>query len=85
MMVWQGLLLGPTMENVFLSFYEVKWLKQCPKEFEPVFYRRYVDDIFVLFGSAEHLSKFRNYFDTCHRNMSFYVEQEKMERCHFLI
>ena len=51
--------LGPTMANVFLSFYEAKWLK-CPKEFKPVFYRRYVDDIFVLFESAEHLLKFRH-------------------------
>ena len=47
-----------TMANVFLSFYEIKWLEQCPKEFKPAFYRRYVDDLFVLFQSAEHLSKF---------------------------
>ena len=59
-----GSSLEPTMANVFLSFYEIKWLEQCPKEFKPVFYRRYVDDIFVLFESAEHLSKFRNYFNT---------------------
>ena len=69
--------LGPTMANVFLSFYEIKWLEQCPKEFKPEFYRRYVDDIFVLFESAEHPSKFRNYFNTCHPNMSFSFEQEK--------
>ena len=69
--VVMGLPLGPTMANVFLSFYEIKWLEQCPKEFKPVFYRRYVDDIFVLFESAEHLSKFRNHFNTCHPNMSF--------------
>ena len=50
--------LGPTMANYFLSFYEIKCLEQCPKEFKPVFYRRYVDDSFVLFESAEHLSKF---------------------------
>ena len=75
--VVMGLPLGPTMANVFLSFYEIKWLEQCPKEFKPVFYRRYVDDIFVLFESAEHPSKFRNYFNTCHPNMSFSFEQEK--------
>ena len=67
----------PTMENVFLSFYEVKWLEQCPKEFKPVFYRSYVDEIFVLFESAEHLSKFRDYFNTCYPNMTFSFEQEK--------
>ena len=72
-----GSSLGSTMANVFLSFYEIKCLEQCPKEFKPVFYRGYVDDIFVLFESAEHLSKFRNYFNTCHPNMSFSFEQEK--------
>ena len=47
--VAMGLSLGSTMANVFLSFYETKWLEQCPNEFKPVFYRRYVDGIFVLF------------------------------------
>ena len=28
--VAMGLPLAPTMANVFLSFYEVKWLEQCP-------------------------------------------------------
>ena len=82
--VAMGSPLGPTMANVFLSFYEIKWLEQCPKEFKPVFYRRYVDDIFVLFESAEHLSKFRNYFNTCHPNMSFSFEQEKNGKLSFL-
>ena len=62
--------LGPTMANVFLAFYEMKWLEQCPNEFKPVFYRRYVDDIFVLFELAEHLSKFQVYLNTCHPNIS---------------
>ena len=68
--------LGPTMANSFLSSYEMKWLEQCPNEFKLVFYRRYVDDIFVLFESAEHLSKFHAYLNTCHPNMSFSFEQE---------
>ena len=82
--VAMGSPLGPTMANVFLSFYEVKWLEQCPKEFKPAFYRRYVDDIFVLFESAEHLSKFRDYFNTRHPNMSFSFEQEKKGKLSFL-
>ena len=76
--------LGPAKTNAFLPFYEIKWLEQCSKEFQPVFYRRYVDDIFVLFESAEHLSKFRNYFNTCHPNMSFSFEQEKNGKLSFL-
>ena len=76
--------LGPTMANVFLSFYEMKWHEQCPSEFKPVFYRRYVDDIFVLFKSAEHLSKFHAYLNTCHPNMSFSFEQEINGKLSFL-
>ena len=63
--------LGPTMANVFLSFYEIKWLEQCPKEFKPVFYRRYVDDIFVSLNQLNTLSKFCDYFNACPPNMSF--------------
>ena len=43
-----------------------------------------MDDIFVLFKSAEHLSKFRDYFNTCHQNMSFSFEQEKDGKLFFL-
>ena len=51
--------LGPTLANAFLCFYEKKKndLKNA-LEFKPVFYRRYVDDIFVLFKSTDHLVKF---------------------------
>ena len=76
--------LGPTMVNVFLSFYEMKWLEQRPNEFKPVFYRRYVDDIFVLFESAEHLPKFHAYLNTCHPNMSFSFEQDVNGKSSFL-
>ena len=68
--------LGPTMANIFLSFCEMKWLEQCANKFKPVFYRRYVDDIFVLFESPEHFSKFHTYLNTCHPNMSFSFEQK---------
>ena len=63
--------LGPTLANAFLCFYETKWLEKCPPEFKPVFCRRYVDDILVLFKSTDHLEKFHNYFNTCHPDMSF--------------
>ena len=76
--------LGPTMANVFLLFYEMKWLEQCPNEIRPVFYRRYVDDIFVLFESAEHLSKFHTYLNTCHPNITFSFKQETNGKLAFL-
>ena len=53
------------------------FLVKCPFEIKPVFYRRYVDNIFVLFKSTDHLQKFRIYFNTYHPNMSFSFEKEK--------
>ena len=32
------------------------WLRNCPSDFKPHYYRRYVDDIFVLFTSPKHLN-----------------------------
>ena len=64
--VVMGSPLGPIIAYVFVSFFEIKWLEQCPSEFKPVFCRRYVDYIFVLFKSAEHLSKIHAYLSTCH-------------------
>ena len=82
--VAMGSPVGPTVENVFIFFYEIKWLEQCCNKFKPVFYRRYVDHIFALFESAEHLSKFHAYLTKCHPNISFSFEQEVNDRLSFI-
>ena len=41
--------LGPDLANIFICSFESKWLRNCPNDFKPMFYRRYIDDIFVLF------------------------------------
>ena len=45
-----GTPLGPTLANVFLCYHEKGWPQNCPSEFKPVIYRRYVDDTFLLFA-----------------------------------
>ena len=82
--VAMGSPLGPTLANAFPCFYEKEWLEQCPEEFKPVYYRRYVDDIFVLFRSQDHLIKFCDYFNKSHFNMNFTFEQEKNGKLSFL-
>ena len=42
--------LGPTLANALLVYQEKNWLERCPLEHRPFYYRRYVDDIFVLFN-----------------------------------
>ena len=51
--VVMGSPLGPTLANIFPCYHETMWLKICPKSFKPVYYKRYVDDIFVLFEKPE--------------------------------
>ena len=47
--VAMGSPLGPSLANVFLAHYEQICVNDCPDEFKPVYNKRYVDDIFVLF------------------------------------
>ena len=82
--VAMGSPLGPTLANAFLCFYKKKWLDNCPIEFKPVYYRRYVDDIFVLFRSRDHLIKFRGYLNKCFPNMKLSFEEEKNGKLPFL-
>ena len=53
--VAMGSPLGPTLANLFLVNYESNWLKECPVQFAPKYYRRYVDDIFLLFKAKDHV------------------------------
>ena len=79
-----GSLLGPTLGNAFPVLFEKYRLQSCPSEFKPHYYRRYVDDIFVLFTSPKHLEAFGNFLNGWHANMSFTIEREKQNRMSFL-
>ena len=74
--VAMGSPLDPSLANAFLAHYEQIWLNDCPDEFKPVYYKRYVDDIFVLFQSPHHLEKFNEYLNTKHANIKFTSEKE---------
>ena len=41
--------LGPHLANIFMCYMEKRWSQDCPAEFKPILYRRYVDDTFLLF------------------------------------
>ena len=68
--------MGLSLANAFLAHYEQIWLNDCPDEFKPVYYKRYVDDIFVLFRSPHRLEKFNEYLNTKHANIKFANEKE---------
>ena len=75
--VAMGSPLGPALANIFMCSFESKWLRDCPNDFKPVFYRRYIDDIFVLFSSPDLADKFREYLSSKHPNIKFSIEKEE--------
>ena len=77
--------LGLILPNAFLCFHEQIWLNECPDEFKPVYYRRYVDEIFVLFRSSVHLEKFQKFLNSKHRSIRFTCEKERNNSMPFKI
>ena len=72
------------MRFAFLCFHEQIWLNDCPEDFKPVYYRRYVDDLFALFCSPVHLDKFTDYLNSEHGNIKFTYEKESNNLLPFL-
>ena len=63
--------------NIFLCYHETMWLKNCPKSFKPVYHKRYVDDMFVLFEKPEQVLRFDNYMKKRQKRIKFSFETEK--------
>ena len=75
--VAMGSPLGPLLANIFLSFHEIRWPKDCPVHFKPLHYRHYVNDSFVVFRSRDHIIPFLEYLNSKHPNIKFTYEIEK--------
>ena len=69
--------IGPSFANAFLSFHEKRWLDECPLQFKPLLYRRYVDDTFLVFKHRDHIPLFLDYLNTKHTNIEFTSEIEE--------
>ena len=82
--VAMGSPLGPTLANAFLCHYKKEWLGNCPSHVKRMVYRRYVDDVFVLFSSKEHLQPFKDYMNKQYRCIKFTLETEKNNTFSFL-
>ena len=63
--------LGPALANAFLCHHERKWLRECPVAYAPIFYKRYIDDIFVLLKSENHVNNLLFYLNSKHSNIRF--------------
>ena len=79
-----GSSLGEIIANAFFACFEENWLQNYPSDFKPHYYRRYANNIFVLFPSQEQLEAFRNFLNGRHAIMSFTIENGKQNRMSFL-
>ena len=60
-----------SLVNVFLCHHETTWLNECPTSFNPVPYRCYVDDTFLLCRSHSHIKLFFYYLNAKHDRINF--------------
>src|ERR1700755_436282 len=70
--------------QIFLCHLEEMFLEMCPPTFKPIFYRRYVDDIFVIFKEQDHATQFLQFVNSLHSNIEFTLESEVDESLPFL-
>ena len=76
--------LSAPMANIFLCHHEKKWLDECPVNFKPLLYKRYVDDTFLVFKENEHVGQFLDYLNNKHPNINFTFERETVNKLSFL-
>ena len=65
---------GWTLPNIFLCYHEGNWLKDCPKDFKLVNYKRYADDIFALLNKPERAQFFLEHINKKHKSMKCSIE-----------
>ena len=70
-----GCPLGPTLANYFLGSIEEKIFKDS-KVLHPVFYGRYVDDVFAIFNNEASCEKFLEILNSQHKNLKFTLEKQ---------
>ena len=76
-----GLTMGPTLANLFLSNLERNWMSF---DFSPVIYKRYVDDIFCVFRNESDSSLFFELINKAHKNLKFTFENHSNNQLPFL-
>ena len=67
--------LAPVLNNIFMGFYESKWLNEYNLN-KPKFYLRYVDDILAAFDKEEDSLNFLNFLNKRHPNIKFMIEKQ---------
>ena len=74
---------APVLPNIFMGFYESKWLNEYDLN-KPKFYLRYVDDIPAVFDKEQDSLNFLNFLNKRHPNIKFTIEKQIKQSIAFL-
>ena len=75
--------LAPPLANLFMGINETKWLEEYHGT-GPIFYKRYVDDIFAVFENELQSNSFFDYLNNRHPNITFTKENNENGQLPFL-
>ena len=67
--------LAPVLANIFMGFYESKWLNKYNLK-KPKFYLRYFDDILAAFDKEQDSLNFLNFLNKRHPTIKFTIEKQ---------
>ena len=67
--------LAPALANIFMGFYESKWLNEYNFN-KPKFYLRYVDDILAAFDKEQDSLNVLIFLNKRHPNIQFMIEKQ---------
>ena len=81
--VAMGSPLGPVLANIFMSKFEKKVLKNYGGN-KPLFYRRFVDDTYLIFHDRDDCELFLEYVNCQHSSIKFTLEVESNNSLPFL-
>ena len=81
--VAMGSPLAPVLANIFMGFYESKWLNEYNLN-KPKFYFSYVDDILAAFDKEQDSLDFLNFLNKRHPNIKFTIEKQTNHSIAFL-
>ena len=79
-----GAPLSPVIANIFLCEFETKAMQQCNLNTRPQFYRRFLDDTFLIFENLDVSKQFFAFLNDFHNNIRFTCENETNKKLSFL-
>ena len=63
------------LASLFMGYHEKKWLQEFNKR-KVLMYKRYVDEIFCIFGNEKNAENFFEFLNCRHKNIKFTIEKE---------